>query len=102
PEDVPLSIKAFPDKYSVKMSFTFPAISNGVITMAESHITRNNEEVVFQNHTIGFAQTFTNQNGQASVVNLQPFTNYSIKLRICTSVGSGPWGDTLHTATLEA
>ncbi|EDQ90757.1 uncharacterized protein MONBRDRAFT_31954, partial [Monosiga brevicollis MX1] len=73
---------------TLNLSVTAPAVANGF---------------ELELYTMGgsFVSTLSGDSGHFMASGLEPYTTYSVRARVATAIGSGPWGGNFTFATLE-
>ncbi|CAH1778619.1 unnamed protein product [Owenia fusiformis] len=103
PGDAPTGIVLIPRGRSFAVRFNTLSRPNGVITTYESLNHNLDSNISYtQNYTILSTATLLKNSEVITITDLEPFTNYSIRIRAYTSVGSGPWSEPVFQTTLEA
>ncbi|CAH1798990.1 unnamed protein product, partial [Owenia fusiformis] len=101
PSDAPTNLILIPQRRSLIVIFNTLRRPNGRITTYECYIHNLNTSTdTIQNHTTARKSSIAVET--FIIRDLEPYTNYSIRVRAYTSVGSGPWSDPVSECTLEA
>ncbi|CAH1798989.1 unnamed protein product, partial [Owenia fusiformis] len=101
PSDAPTNVILIPQRRSLTVIFDTLRRPNGRITTYESNIYNLDAGTdTIQNHTTARKLSITVET--IIIRDLEPYTNYTIRVRAYTSVGSGPWSGPVSECTLEA
>ncbi|CAH1803317.1 unnamed protein product, partial [Owenia fusiformis] len=107
PSDAPSNVRLIQGSHGRSLTVTFkkPSRPNGRITIYESSIHNlDSNSIKTQNNTASSKDAMFSNSDETTITitGLKPFTNYSIKIRAYTSVGSGPWSEYVKQRTHEA
>ncbi|CAH1798999.1 unnamed protein product [Owenia fusiformis] len=107
PSDAPSNVSLIQGSHGRSLTVTFKKLNrpNGQIITYESYIHNlDSNSIKYQNNTASSKDVMFSNSYETTITitDLKPFTNYSIKIRAYTSVGSGPWSGPVKQRTNEA